>query len=323
MIENSEYYVFLNDVETLEVAEPRGKCFVACDYPKGEYAPGSQFDDFRIHLRRGMETAYTTIFADEILKPGHILHKICEQVAQTEFGIYDISNPTNPNVLIELGVAIGFNKPFILTKRANCRGIECLEGLHTFEWNSYLDLETHIMQQVQDHLLRSRNSVSERSHVCNVCGTICRSRLVERPDEAYSIIEGSSWPDFRAVVKAALADKNLAELDADKWNGLPPTTLCNYLLRVRRSRMLLFNVAEPWVPEVFLQLGMTVATCAPWFLFSREGQHVPSNLAGLQRVDFRSMAHLQQELRENIEQILFHVETSQDGFTSPNLNISQ
>jgi len=109
-----------------------------------------QFDDLRAALARSFaDSSFELYYADKELRPGHILlGKIVERIKDTEFGIYDLSREGRPNVILELGIAIGLGKPYYIVTRKGCMLPSDLAGLDHIEYASFEDLTRQLVQKV-------------------------------------------------------------------------------------------------------------------------------------------------------------------------------
>jgi len=116
-------------------------------YPKEDYRP----------VFKGLEKPFnaTFVFADEKITTLHILQKIADSIRSSAFGVYDISG-WNPNVTLELGLALGLNeRPFIAYDPSKTPIEEVpsdLRGLDRMQYASYAELgaklETLLAQEM-------------------------------------------------------------------------------------------------------------------------------------------------------------------------------
>jgi hypothetical protein len=109
-------------------------CFVAHQYTS----------DFAGELRRGIEgglsqTGFRALYAEREYRAAHILDNVRSMILSSAFAIFDLSE-ANPNVFLELGVAVAARKPIYIICRtgtgelpADVRGIQRLD---------YADAET-------------------------------------------------------------------------------------------------------------------------------------------------------------------------------------
>ena len=83
------------------------------------------------------------------MRQGDILtEKIVPKIRSTRFGIYDLSNPDKPNVFLELGVAIGMGKPYLIICERGTKLPSDVLGLDRIEYESYVDLTRQLKAKV-------------------------------------------------------------------------------------------------------------------------------------------------------------------------------
>lgn len=108
-------------------------------------------DDLREAIEKAFEgTGMYAYYADVEVRNTHILSKIKEKILTTQFGIYDISNPSKPNVFIELGLAMGAEKTFYIICRKGTTIPADLAGLDRIEYESYKKLTELIKTKLAD-----------------------------------------------------------------------------------------------------------------------------------------------------------------------------
>jgi hypothetical protein len=106
----------------------------------------------RDDLRAAIEAAFKGsglkgYYADIELRQKHILEKIMERIRTTQFGIYDVTNG-NPNVCLELGIAIALGKPYYIVCKKGAACPTDLQGLDRIEYESFKYLTTEIKRKI-------------------------------------------------------------------------------------------------------------------------------------------------------------------------------
>ena len=105
-------------------------------YPKADYR--------RVFRSLAEAFGVTFVFADEKITHLHILEKIQNYITESAFGIYDISG-WNPNVTLELGLALGLGEPAYIAIDPNKTDVNevpaDLRGIDRIQYASYAELE--------------------------------------------------------------------------------------------------------------------------------------------------------------------------------------
>ena len=107
----------------------------------------------------GTENKLKPITADKRLESEGVLCNICKKIHYTKFGVYVLSKQRktdfpNPNVMLELGIAMKIGKPYVLIYKRGTRNIADLAGHIRFEYNTYGELKNKIisMGNLENHL---------------------------------------------------------------------------------------------------------------------------------------------------------------------------
>ncbi|MFA4936097.1 MAG: hypothetical protein WC568_09705 [Candidatus Methanoperedens sp.] len=132
------------------------------DDEKYQYFVAHEFSkEGRIDLRSAIKDAFENTdlipyYADLEVRPEgatkYILEKIKEKILATQFGIYDITTEKQ-NVFIELGIAIGFDKPYYIIRKIDLNQKERkipadLEGIDRIEYEAYGELTGKIKELI-------------------------------------------------------------------------------------------------------------------------------------------------------------------------------
>jgi hypothetical protein len=125
-------------------------------------------DDYRTPFKE-LQSAFDVrfVFADERIDSLHILERIRDMIRSSAFGIYDISG-WNPNVTLEIGLALGIPKPAYLLlnpdkKESGGEAVPAdLAGLGRLQWTSYAQLREHLKKILSTEYPFPVNDVTDR-----------------------------------------------------------------------------------------------------------------------------------------------------------------
>ena len=106
-------------------------CFV------GHVFSQDQIDDLRPAIAKSFEGNDINLwFADDYLSGGHVFDKISGAIDRSFICIFELSDANKPNVFLELGYALGKNKPcFFLLRKGNSMPSD-LQGFDRIEYES-------------------------------------------------------------------------------------------------------------------------------------------------------------------------------------------
>ncbi len=105
----------------------------------------AQIDDLRPALQAGIPMVGGDLwFADEHPGTGSLFGKVTEGIDNALACLFEISDRTRANVFLELGYALGRNKPCVLICRRGTRIPTDLKGFEFLEYESYKDLSQQL-----------------------------------------------------------------------------------------------------------------------------------------------------------------------------------
>jgi hypothetical protein len=126
--------------KTVEVSL-QGKCLISSGISEAEMIRviESAFD----------ESELTLVYGADAVQKGESLHHRIDQIRDTRFGIYDLSNPEKTDALLELGVAIGIGKEVIIICKKGSHLPETIKQLNRIEYENLSDLAEKLRKRVK------------------------------------------------------------------------------------------------------------------------------------------------------------------------------
>lgn len=113
----------------------------------------------------------------------------------------------------------------------------------------------------------------------------------------------SGLDDLRTAIKEALSSSGLEPYFADKEIIEGQIFINKILPKIRNCRFGIYDISNPTKPNVFIELGAAIAIGARYYIVVREDVSIPSDLQGLDRIEYRSFEHLKTQLREKIRHV--------------------
>jgi hypothetical protein len=271
-----------------------------------QYFVAQEFSADRDDLIRALEAAFSEFNlepyrADQDILPGHILCKIAAKVQTTLFSVFELTRTQNRNVYLELGVATGLGRPFVLVKEANADVSPLTKGLDYYNIHSYVSLQRELGDRLCQYILN-----------------ITRYRAPDLPpagsNGAYVIAHGDHDmpPDFCLAVAEALVGRELTPvligsnnreaaealeasgIDSQVVSGIGKTELDAVTKAIQAARFGIYRVDADCSPDAFLALGIAIGLNRPWALVNRRGASLPADVRGLSGLDFRSFVELRE-----------------------------
>jgi predicted nucleotide-binding protein len=145
------------DVTCPHIKKKSRQIFVAYSYS----LYGRNNDNYYRHCFENLEKKFRVKFvsADEQITSQHILQKIVYQIKESDFGIYDITS-WNPNVTLELGLALGMNERVFLVLNPNMSEItdvpSDIRGVDRLQYISFDSLEHELERLLMQTVLKDK-----------------------------------------------------------------------------------------------------------------------------------------------------------------------
>jgi hypothetical protein len=279
----------------------------------GQYFVAQEFSDDREDLLRSLEEAFRgaglrPYRADQDLLPGHLLCKIAAKIQTTLFSVFELTRTQNRNVYLELGVAVGLGRPFLLVKEADAEVSPLTRGLDYYNIRSYAGLRRELGSKLEEYFLNIARY---------------RKRELPPPDsEAHVVVAHGNYDmpaDFCLSVAEAVAPHNLKTVplgdepdeivETLRTAGTNPgvldeaglTHLDATVRAIQAARFGVYHVDSGSSPDAFLALGVAIGLNRPWLLVSREGAQIPADVRGLSMLTFRDFGALSRRLSRQLD----------------------
>jgi len=280
-----------------------------------QYFVAQEFNASRNDLRCALSDALndfglTPICADDSLWSGHILCKISALIHATPFGVYQLTTSQNRNVYLELGIAMGLGRTFVLVKDKDASISSLAFGLEYFPINSFLELRLELGA-------RLRQLLADIVH--------CPPIPLPSPgsqSEVFIAHGDLETIDFSVVIGKAVAEYGLTPVIASDPTG----TLSKYLLKekvphrilgmerelrldetvraIQTSRVGIYRIEKNADPDSFLALGISMGLNRPGLLIQRKDADTPSDLRGINALKFNSYTELSQSFQSTFGSLL-------------------
>jgi hypothetical protein len=107
-----------------------------------------KIEDMRKAINKAFaRSGLVAYYADSEIMQTHLLKKIEEKIASTQFGLYELTE-CNPNVYMELGYARGVHKRHYIMLKKGSNIPANIAGFQRIEYDSYSDLTENLRKFV-------------------------------------------------------------------------------------------------------------------------------------------------------------------------------
>jgi len=268
-------------------------------------------EDLRQALAIGLkEFAMRPVTADDIYWQGHILCKVSALIQSTPFGVYELTPDQNRNVYLELGIAIGLRRPFILVKKEDAKLPSLILGLEFYPITSYLEMRHNLKDKLRSFLLDIGHPDSSLLPV----PTSKRTAIIAHG--------GLDTLDFCFQIAKVLVEYDLTPIFFDD----PTRKLSYYLKRenikaqfisgsgkihlsdtvkaIQTARLGIYRIDKSSNPDTFIALGIALGLNRIGLLVHRTGDDPPSDLKGLSALNFQNYSELDKIFQEQYDNLL-------------------
>jgi pSer/pThr/pTyr-binding forkhead associated (FHA) protein len=231
------------------------------------------------------------------------LLKTCQNIFLTSFSIFELTRP-NPSILIEIGIALGLDKPFILLQREGSQRLSILDRLLVLTYDDNQSLAAGLLEVNQDMLERHRLKRLMPEY-CAGCHEACPG-LTEGEDrsEPFLLLLNNTAPQHQALYQAYAEAFTTTKLKREILSqlvtaaGEPP--LCKIRCSMQSAKFSLVDLSPPVDPDQHLALGLAIGMRVPWVLTVPQSASLPALLNGAQHFRYDDFTTLSQKLTHYI-----------------------
>jgi pSer/pThr/pTyr-binding forkhead associated (FHA) protein len=226
-----------------------------------------------------------------------LLLTICKKVFLTRFSVFHLS-PDNTNVYLEMGIALGLNRPIVVIANEQITLPPVLRGHNIIQYTDLSDLEAKLSQFCEQGFPPQAQSMPD---YCYFCGRVCASMSTPPDENVYLALNESKllWRNLIHSLTPHLAQHHLYPIYLSDRDSGP--MLCDVRRKVLASQFALCHLGALSDESCFLALGMAIGSRVPWILLAkRDHDSVPSNLQEIDRIEYASLADLEGPLTDTL-----------------------
>ncbi|GJL65222.1 MAG: hypothetical protein NPIRA05_01930 [Nitrospirales bacterium] len=259
-----------------------------------EYFVGHEFSDEKIgDLRSAIEKGLSVTdlqqrTADQEVYTTLLLCKISGIIQTTLFSFFDLPESQNRNVYLELGLAIGLERPFILIKKVGTPVPALIDGLDHIQFPSYWGL---------------RRLLSEQMKIVPGCIPI-PMKHAQQVEQPYLLLvgDGDEEIDFIHHCCLAVEEHKLKSRTLIDQSTKHQPSLNEFIALIQGAIYCVCRIDEGASALSFLATGMAIAFGKPCIFVARNNREIPSDLRGLGCEHFDSFFQLQKLLNIKVKE---------------------
>lgn len=277
----------------------------------GEYFIGHPLtdDDYTHYLRSKISdvfrpAGYEPYYAESDASGGMTLLRKCQKIFASSFCVFDVSQ-SDPDVYIELGIALGFNKPLLILTRDEAAIPPALRATDTgsiVRYASFADLK----DRLADHYDAGfPPKPSGETNYCYFCDRACEKMSTPPDNSVYLVLnnDNQGWQDVIEQINPCMVERSLYPA---KLNDPPlRPDLCDLRRHTLRAKFAVCHLGEMADANTYLALGMIIGSKLPWVVLHQRGSgEIPQNLQGLDRIEYHKLFNFEAEQRQTLERFL-------------------
>jgi len=106
--------------------------------------------------------------------------------------------------------------------------------------------------------------------------------------------------DLREAIESVFKNSGLKSYFADNEVKEGHILINKILPKIMSTRFGIYEISNPKKPNVFLELGMAISLGKTYYIIAKKGTVIPSDLMGLDRIEYASLKELKRELKRKI-----------------------
>jgi len=250
-------------------------------------------DDLRSALSKALnEFGVTPVVGDDIFWHGYFICKISALIQSTPFGIYQLTKNQNRNVHLELGIAIGLGRPFILVKDRDAEVSPMIQGIEYFPIESYLELSSKLGARIRPFLTEIGKYKLPQLDAPGSSKTVIISHgNVEAVDYcvtiARTLVKFNLTPVILGDPEGKIAEFLAQERIPHSVAGSGGTKMLDEVVSaIQQARLGVYRIEKDCSPDAFVALGISMGLNRPGILVQKRNREIPADLAGAVKLEF-------------------------------------
>lgn len=313
--------VIIAEIEDAWDSTPRGSMFESGGLCSGyllqplpdRYFVAQEFRADRLDLRNALTEALSTfglqpVVADDFYWGGPILCKISGLIQGTPFGIYQLTASQNRNVHLELGIALGLGRPFVLIKDRDAEVANLLDGLEYHQVNSYLEVRYDLGKQLNKFVasigsfrpgplpkpgsrktaIIAHGGLDPIDFVVTIAGQVMKHGLIP-------VILGDPTGRLPHFLEA----EGISTYEIVGQTG--PARLDDSLAAIQAASIGVYRIDKESSADCFVALGVSIALKRSGVLVHRASSQPPSDVRGLAALTFSAYTQLGQSFARHFD----------------------
>ncbi len=197
-------------------------------------------DDLRPILNNVLlERNYQPFYANQTYEGNTILFGTCKNIYLADLCVFEIAK-SYPQIYIEIGIALAYNKPIIIIVDKEHYGPLMLQGFSIVSYSGYLDIPNKL-GNIIDNLLNQ--IYPDDDNFCKFCNQICESMLISQNKNSFVILnkagllQRGDWDQINHIMSLYFSEYHMYPIHST--DIIAQNRLCDVRRKVYSSRFAL------------------------------------------------------------------------------------
>lgn len=282
-------------------------------YPDG-YFVAQEFNDNKDDLRRSIDDAlnkfgYVSVVASDFYLSERLLCKIAALIQGTPFGVYQLTTSQNRNVYLELGIALGLGKSFILVKDRSATPVRIIQDIEYYQINNYLDVRYDLGSLLEKYMASIGTSQIATTHSDESSReVVIYHGDTESIDITVTLAREIKNLGFAPVILGKFQEK-LADYLKSEVNIEPRFVESRekILKAIKDSKYGVFRIHKSASADNFVAMGISIGLNKPFLPLKHLGEDIPSDLSYLSPLEYSGYTDLERRLKLHLPTWLLEI----------------
>lgn len=270
-----------------------------------QYFVAQEFNETKNDLRETLEASFkelgfSPISAEDFMWTENILCKIAALIQGTPFGVYQLSTSQNRNVYLELGIAIGLHKPFVLIKDREAIPATIVRDIEYYQIDDYLSARHELGGLLEKYITYiGRYQPKELSNRVPAQNAVISNWESDSVDISITIAKQLKFSGYNPIIIGKRDQKLENYLISEVKIAVPQfaETRDEIYKAIKASKFGVFHVDKLKSPNNFLALGIAIGLNRPFLPIKQVRNELPNDLNYLSPLVYSGFTDLEKILR--------------------------
>jgi len=274
-----------------------------------QYFVGQEFNETKNDLRETLaasfkEFGFSPISAEDFMWTEKLLCKIAALIQGTPFGVYQLSTSQHRNVYLELGIAIGLHKPFVLVKDKEAVPATIVRDIEYYQIDDYLSAQHELGELLEKYITSiGHYQPKESPNLISAQNAVISHWESDSVDISISIAKQLKSSGYNPII-IGKRDQKLEDYLISEVNIKSPEfaeTRDAIFKAIHSSKFGVFRVDKPTSANNFLALGITIGINRHFLPIKNIRNEVPTDQNYLSPLEYSGYTDLEKKLRIRFE----------------------